>query len=282
MKVTALIENTKLEGRDDLTAEHGLALHIQYQGGQILFDTGATGEFVHNAEVLGVDLRGVERVVLSHHHFDHGGGLRRFMEVNAEAPVYLKRNEAGMCYFRLFGIVSRYIGLDLGLLQEQAGRLVVVDEFTEIAPGVFIITEIGRPYPLPKGNRYLFVKGEQGYELDLFEHELVLVVQEDDGLAVFTGGSHRGILNMVDTVAKRFAGRPIKAVFGGFHLIGLPLFNSMAGSRKEVAAIGRKMLTYPVEKVYTGHCTGAKAYRVLKEAMGEHLEYLPTGRSVEV
>jgi len=42
------------------------------------------------------------------------------------------------------------------------------------------------------------------------------------------------------------------------------------------------MLRYPIEKVFTGHCTGAKAYRVLKGVLGEKLEYLPTGSSVEI
>jgi 7,8-dihydropterin-6-yl-methyl-4-(beta-D-ribofuranosyl)aminobenzene 5'-phosphate synthase len=101
-------------------------------------------------------------------------------------------------------------------------------------------------------------------------------------LVVFTGCSHRGILNMVDAVTEQFEGIPIKAVFGGFHLVSIPILNLMAGSKAEVEEIGREMLRYPIAQTYTGHCTGAKAYRVLKGVMGDKLAYVPTGSSVTV
>jgi len=283
MKVTALVENTVLENRQDLNPEWGLSLHIQHDGRQILFDTGATEVYGHNAERLGVDLREVDMAVISHHHYDHAGGLAHFLETNSKAKVYLRRNEAGDPYFRaFFGIINRYVGLDKGLLQKYADRFEFVDEFAEIWPGVFFLTEIGNRYPLPKGNQHLFVEEGGTRRLDQFEHELVMAVREKEGLVVLTGCSHRGILNMVDAVSSHFQGSPIKAVFGGFHLIGLPKLNTMAGSKREVEGIGEEMLKYPIKKVYTGHCTGPKAYRVLKDVMGDKLEYLPTGGGVEV
>jgi 7,8-dihydropterin-6-yl-methyl-4-(beta-D-ribofuranosyl)aminobenzene 5'-phosphate synthase len=283
MKVTALVENTRLDSRQDLRAEWGLSLHIQHDGAQILFDTGATEAYGHNAERLGVDLREVDMVVISHHHYDHGGGLAYFLKKNSKAKVYLRRNEAGDPYYRaFFGIINRYVGLDKGLLRKHADRFEFVDEFTEIWPDLFFLTEIGNQHPLPKGNRHLFVEEGGTRRLDPFEHELVMVVREKAGLVVLTGCSHRGILNMVDAVSSQFQGIPIKAVFGGFHLIGLPKLNTMAGSNREVEGIGEEMLKYPIEKVYTGHCTGPKAYRVLKGVMGDKLEYLPTGGGVEV
>ena len=147
-------------------------------------------------------------------------------------------------------------------------------------PGVFILTDFGKRYPLPKGNRRLFVERAGVRSLDNFEHELVMVVKEETGLVVFTGCAHSGILNMIDTVVRRFPGVAIKAVLGGFHLVGIPILNTMAGSRQEVANIGREMLKYPIGSVYTGHCTGMKAYRILKRVMGESLQHLPTGSEV--
>ena len=282
MKVTVLIENTRLADRDDLRAENGLSLYIQRDGMQILFDTGVTEAFGRNAERLGIDIQEVDMAVVSHHHFDHGGGLAYFLETNQKAKVYLRRWDGGDCYFRAFGIINKFVGLDRTLFQKHAGRFVFVDAFTEIAPDVFILVEIGNRYPQPKGNRYLFVRDGDAYRLDSFEHELVMVVREKEGLVVFTGCSHRGILNMVAAASGQFDGLSIKAVFGGFHLIGLPILNRMAGSKGEVESIGKEMLKYPIEKAYTGHCTGARAYRVLKEVMGEKLAYLSTGSHVEV
>ncbi len=283
MKVTVLVENTRLEDRTDLDAEHGLSLHIERQGQQILFDTGASDAFRRNAERLGVDLAAVDLAVLSHHHYDHGGGLAQFLEINTQAKVYLRSHDVTDSYFwALGGLVKRPLGLDRTLFETYADRFEFVDRPTEIAPDVFILTEIGERYPLPKGNRYLFVEKEGARHLDSFDHELVMVLRQEDGLVIFTSCSHRGILNMVDAVTEQFEGIPIKAVFGGFHLVSIPILNLMAGSKAEVEEIGREMLRYPIAQTYTGHCTGAKAYRVLKGVMGDKLAYVPTGSSVTV
>jgi len=280
MRIVTLVENTRAEGREDLAPEHGLSLYIERDDQRILFDTGATQAFFQNAERLDVDIAGVDAAVISHHHFDHGGGLPYFLEANHEARVYLCKCEEGDYTFRGFGIMQKHIGLDTELFQKHPDRFEFVEGFTEILPGVFILTDIGKRYPLPKGNRRLFVERAGVRSLDSFDHELVMAVKEETGLVVFTGCAHSGILNMIDTVVRRFPGVPIKAVLGGFHLVGIPVLNTMAGSRREVADIGREMLKYPMDSVYTGHCTGMKAYRILKRVMGERLQYLPTGSTV--
>lgn len=282
MNVTVLAENTRLAGRDDLRAENGLSLYIQRDEMCILFDTGMTEAFARNAERLGIDIQEVDLAVLSHHHFDHGGGLAHFLETNQKAEVYLRRWGAEDRCFRALGIINKPVGLDRMLFRKHADRFTFVDTFTAIAPDVFILVEIGNPYPQPKGNRYLFVRNGDAYRLDSFDHELVMAIREQEGLAVFTGCSHRGILNMLAAVSEQFDAFPIKAVFGGFHLIDLPVLNRMAGSKRDVENIGKEMLQYPIEKAYTGHCTGTRAYRVLRAVMGEKLVYLSTGSHVEV
>jgi 7,8-dihydropterin-6-yl-methyl-4-(beta-D-ribofuranosyl)aminobenzene 5'-phosphate synthase len=282
MRVTTLIENDRVEGREDLTAEFGLSLHIQRGDLQILFDTGASGAFADNAGRLGIDLKQVSVAVLSHHHFDHGGGLRRFLAGNERARVHLRASGWAPRYFRTLVVVKRPIGLDPSLFDRYAHRFEFVTESLEIAPGVFLLTDIGAQHPRPQGNRHLFVERNGELEPDPFEHELVLVVLEDDGMVVFTGCSHHGILNMMEAARSRFPGLSIKAVFGGFHLIGVPFFDSMAAPREEVEAIGRKILDLTEGPVFTGHCTGRKAYGVLAGVMGSSLRPFSTGTSVEV
>jgi len=99
---------------------------------------------------------------------------------------------------------------------------------------------------------------------------------------VFTGCSHNGILNMVDTVASAFVGTPIKAVIGGFHCIAIPPIPIMAESKRHVQGLARVMLDYPVEVIYTGHCTGTKAFRILQSEMGERIVDIVTGSCFEV
>ena len=211
MKVTVLVENTRLEERSDLHAEHGLSLHIGRPGQQILFDTGASDAFYRNAERLGIDLGAVDLAVLSHHHYDHGGGLARFLETNIRAKVYLRSNDATGLYGRpLGGLIKRSIGLDRTLFETYVDRFEFVDRPTEIAPSVFILTEIGQPYPLPKANRILFAEKEGTMSPDSFDHELILVLREEDGLVVFTSCSHRGIFNMVTPSPSSSPGSPSK------------------------------------------------------------------------
>ena len=282
MIITTLVENTKSSDRSDLIPEEGLSLYVRLGDRSILFDTGVKDAIGHNAARLGVDLPSVNLAVISHHHFDHGGGLPLFLKENSSAPVYLKGRRNEEYYLRLLGIFKKYVGLDDRLFVEHADRFAFVDEFTEISPGVFIITEIEKSYPQPKGNRLLFSKQGKSWRLDPFEHELIFVIQEEDGLVVITGCSHRGILNMIQTVTKKFPGIPVKATIGGFHQILLPVFDTMAASRSEVEELGESLLQYPIEKIYTGHCTGQKAYRILKQVMGDRLHSLHTGSVIEI
>ena len=90
MRFRFLMEN-KTDGPGCI-AEHGLSIYIETQGRRILFDTGASGLFVQNAEKLGVDLGRVDDVVISHGHYDHTGGVPAFCDCNKTAPIYIHKN----------------------------------------------------------------------------------------------------------------------------------------------------------------------------------------------
>lgn len=282
MKITTLIENRESTTKPGLTSEWGLSLHIAFNNHSILFDTGASGAFVDNAEHLSVRVDSVDVAVLSHHHFDHGGGLERFFELNSTAKVYLADAPDGECYIKIMGFLKKYIGLDRAIMDDHRERFEIVGKPNEILPGVFIFPKIIDTHPKPRGNKQLHVKTEGKLSPDDFSHEIVMAVKENEKLVIFTGCSHNGILNMIDTVAKEFAGVPIKAVIGGFHLVASPPFNFMAGKRKDVENIGKSVLNYPVEMTYTGHCTGKKAFNVLKSVMGDRIKDMQTGSSFDI
>ena len=282
MKITTLIENRPHENNPDLKAEWGLSLHIEFNGRNILFDTGSSGSFAENAERLSIDVSAVDIAVLSHHHFDHGGGLKRFFELNQKADVYLGEAKDGVCFCKVFGFMKKNIGLDYGIIKANADRFKTVKELMEILPDVFLFPKINSNHPKPRGNKRLYVKKASSFTLDNFSHEIVMAIKEDGKLVVFTGCSHNGILNMIDTVAKEFKGIPIKTVIGGFHLVSTPPFNFMAGNRSEVEEIAKAVLNYPVEMTYTGHCTGTKAFSVLKDVMGDRIADIQTGSSFEI
>jgi len=282
MKITTLIENRPGKTDSRLVGEWGLSLHIAFNGHNILFDTGASGAFAKNAEHLSVNVASIGTAVLSHYHFDHGGGLGRFFELNSGAKVYLGETPNGDCFAKVFGFVKKYIGLEKALAMDFSDRFETVREPVEILPDVYLLPRILCSHPKPAGNKSLFLKRDDAMVPDDFAHEIIMAIKEDGKLIVFTGCSHNGVLNMVDTVAEAFKGVPIKAVIGGFHLLAMPPFNFMAGSKCEVQELAKSVLDYPVEMTYTGHCTGANAFGVLKSVMGDRIIDIQTGSCFEV
>jgi 7,8-dihydropterin-6-yl-methyl-4-(beta-D-ribofuranosyl)aminobenzene 5'-phosphate synthase len=280
MRITALIENRPSATDRQLISEWGLSLHIDFNGRSILFDTGLTGAFMKNAECLSVDVSSVETAILSHHHFDHGGGLGQFLAANRNAKVHLGKAPAGECFIKIFGLAKKYVGLEKTIMSDFRDRFETITRTREILPDVFIVPHILAAHPKP--GRHLYVARDGRLVPDDFTHEIIPAIKEKGKLVVFTGCSHNGILNMVDTVAKEFRGMPIKAVIGGFHLVSSPPFNFMAGSRQEVEELATGILDYQVEETYTGHCTGTKAFGVLKGVMGNRLKDLRTGSAVDI
>ncbi len=128
MKITTLLENTS--ARPELSAEHGLSLYIETAEHRILFDMGQTALFSHNASVLGIDLAAVDIAILSHGHYDHGGGLARFLTLNHTAPIYVNRH----AFEPHYNGTEKYIGLDTALAAHR--QLVFTDDTTVLADGL--------------------------------------------------------------------------------------------------------------------------------------------------
>jgi 7,8-dihydropterin-6-yl-methyl-4-(beta-D-ribofuranosyl)aminobenzene 5'-phosphate synthase len=86
MLIKALVENTTIT--DDLGCEHGLSLYIETAKHIILFDVGASELFFQNAKKLGVNIADVDFLVISHGHYDHGGGLKAFLRENEKSRSF--------------------------------------------------------------------------------------------------------------------------------------------------------------------------------------------------
>ena len=186
MKITALTENTSQCG---LPVEHGLSLYIQTDTHTILFDTGQTDLFARNARTLGLDLRAVDLAVLSHGHYDHGGGLQAFLSINQTAPVYLHR-----LAFEPHYNGERYNGLDPALLQSD--RLIFTEGVTEIAPGL-TLDDCNRREKICDFGSFGLDKLVNGRRLpDDFLHEQYLLIEEQGKRVLISGCSHKGIVNI--------------------------------------------------------------------------------------
>ena len=139
MKITVLTENTCPSGK--YGSEHGLSLYIETQNKKILFDMGQTDIFAQNAKQLSVDLSLVDIAILSHGHYDHGGGLKAFCQLNDTAKICLRKGSFGD-YVALEEDGSlRYIGLD-PTLQAYADRLVFTEERAQLDEELLIFSDV--------------------------------------------------------------------------------------------------------------------------------------------
>lgn len=277
MKVTAVIENTS---KGDLLNEHGLCVHISYKGKNYLLDTGASDLFIKNAKKLNINLEDIDTGILSHAHVDHSGGYKAFFECNQKAKVYLRKEAKEEYYIKKLWI-KKYIGIPLDILTEYPKRFIYVTENHQIEEGVSLIAHTTKGLEKRGKAMNMYRKVHRKYQLDDFSHEQNLVFETEKGLVVLNSCSHGGIENIIREVKETYENQEILAVIGGVHLMGLLGPSTMRLKEEEVRKLGKELLASGVKNIYTCHCTGDKAFALLKEELGERLHYLHTGDSVE-
>ena len=254
MRITALTENTA--ANETIGAEHGLSLYIETAKQRILFDMGQSDLFLRNAKTLGIDLTQVDTAVISHGHYDHGGGLADFLQINASAPVYVSRYA--------FEEHRNKTGKDIGLSPalQDCKRLIFTDEVCEIAAGVTLYScnTKKHAHPTDDGGMTALDKTED------FRHEQYLLLEENGKRVLISGCSHKGILN-VETWFQP------DVLVGGFHLSNLPC-------DAHLTAIAEQLAAYDTDYI-TCHCTGMEQYRWMRSTL-PRLKYLAAWEWIEI
>jgi 7,8-dihydropterin-6-yl-methyl-4-(beta-D-ribofuranosyl)aminobenzene 5'-phosphate synthase len=249
MKLTVLSDAKAMTG---FQPEHGLSFLIESGQMKLLFDTGASKAFMMNAIQLGLDPDGVDMVVLSHGHFDHGDGL-----------PYLKHNTL-LCHPGCF--VRRYrrrgngnIGISLNEEEiRQRFDLKTSREPLQISENLFFLGEVPRINDFESGETPYILDGG---EPDFIRDDSALACVAGEELVVVSGCAHSGICNTIAHARKVTGKDKVEAVIGGFHLR-----NADSRTRKTIACI-REM---DVRQVYPSHCTAEPALGMFHEAFGHN------------
>lgn len=289
VKIVTLMENRS--GTGTVKAEHGLSFWIQVHGRSVIFDTGKSGDFLYNASLLSVDLASAELLAVSHGHYDHGGGVRSLYEgTSFRGPLW-----TGPGFFDKKwsdeAPAPRYIGVDFdevslrdwavehsvvgsppddrGIGTQVIGTPGIGTVVKELLPGLYALSGFPRLHPHERPNPRFVVDRPSGRQEDDFRDELCLVADLPQGLAVFLGCSHPGIMNMLDAVRQTFQ-RPLYAVFGGSHLAD--------ADAPRLKATVEYLESQRIPLVALGHCTGTVAESELEKRLPSFRPLLGGGR----
>lgn len=264
MKVVTLCEN-RLEPAIGLKGSHGLSLYIEHKNYKLLYDTGQDEVFLANAKRLGIDLKASEKVIISHGHFDHAGGLL-LLEDTIDFNKVVIAKEAFTERLRL----NKGKYMDIGV----SNRLAHVKHIgTSIKKSFKLTEDIWCLSNVPVSEQYvgmekgLFTKDACGsLQEDTFEDELNLVVKTSKGLVVISGCSHRGIINILEEAQRVTQMNKIHTFIGGMHLT--------FSSKKDILDTINEIKKFEIKRFIVGHCTGLEAIILMKEQLPKSTEII--------
>jgi len=280
IRITTVSENTAT--RLGVLAEWGLSILIQVDDYGILLDAGQGVSAAYNATVLGMDLSRVERIVLSHGHLDHTGGLlhilrlvRKQIEVIAHPDIWAAK------YALRPGRKEEYIGVpfpreaaessgaSFNLTKEPvwisenivtSGEIPMLTEYETIDP-IICVKE-----PCPERS--------EGTELkpDPLRDDQAVFIKSERGLIVVLGCAHRGVINTLRYAQKLTGVEPIYAVIGGIHLV--------TASSERISLTIADLKKLGIQRLGVSHCTGLPASAILAREFGESFFFNNAGTRV--
>ena len=273
-RITVLCENSV--GRISGTlGEHGFSVLVEGGDGQeILFDTGQGATLLHNANRMNKNLSHVSKVVISHGHYDHAGGLLPLLKDTGPKQVY---GHPQIFSYR-YRLKDTGESIDIGIpysqldLEAAGATFDLSTEFRQIAPGIYLTGEVPRLTSFEEGDRGLFTDNNKS--VDTAPDDQSMVLDTEKGLVVILGCCHSGLINTLDHIQRCMGRSDIFAVIGGTHL-GFCGQNQLDRTVSEISKRGIKRLA-------VSHCTGFLASSRLFAKMPKEFQLAMVGYGMEV
>ena len=272
MRITTLVENTVT--KPGLLAEHGLSILLETEEETILFDTGQKYALVHNATKMGIDLSNVDKIVLSHGHSDHTGGLEDTLRTTGKAHLYGHPNilddkySRGKCEQRSIGMPYTKESLEL-----MGADLHLSKQPVQISHNIQTTGEIRRQSGFETIHDRLCVMRDGMLVKDDLLDDLSLIITGQEGVAVIFGCGHSGVINTLAHVQQLTDNAPISMLMGGIHLID--------ATTDRIDRTIQELKQFEIGKLALCHCTGMLAMIKLHEAFGSKLVFNNVGAQIE-
>jgi 7,8-dihydropterin-6-yl-methyl-4-(beta-D-ribofuranosyl)aminobenzene 5'-phosphate synthase len=256
--LTVLVDNTTLTDHGFM-GEAGLSFFIETAEKKILFDTGLSGLFLTNAHKMGISLRDLDFLVLSHGHRDHTGGLAMLARhLSAAMPDGMHpRVPELIAHPRCFWPKEKD--------GRKNGSPMSEDEVKKQFPTrlstkpVWITDDLIFLGEIPR--RFAFEQGETGMrtichpggsiEPDHLLDDTALAFRSAEGLVIITGCSHAGICNIIEYAREACGEGRVVDIIGGFHLL--------TPDHLRIKKTGEYLEDLHLKALHACHCTSLMA-----------------------
>lgn len=258
LKITILVDNHAQEG---LASEHGFSALIEVDDQRILFDTGQHEVLFTNAKALGIDLSNLDRLILSHGHYDHTGETAKILQLNPTCHLYL-HPEAMLPRFSIREGIPKSIAITAknqqAILNHPINQIHWISTVTKITESLSLTGTIPKNTTF-ENNSGPFFLDEKGNKSDPINDDQSIWFETPEGLVILTGCCHSGIINTIDHIIQSTGITKIRSIIGGLHL--------RSASKEKQDQTVQALKTNDIKALVPCHCTGDETTIYLKNEL---------------
>ena len=248
------------ENRDncEFKGEGGLCVLVDAFGNKFLLDTGYSNLFVHNAELLNIDLSSIETVVLTHGHSDHTNGVPYLASGRT-----IIMHPAG---FKARWSIRKkeYAGFPMSFEELSAKhKVIATKEPYKICDNAYFLGEIPMKVSFEQNGNFSTTLDAELTQKDYTEDDSGVAITTSQGLFVMTGCGHRGICNTIERAKAVTGHSKVWGVFGGFHLRNLEKQKELIDHTIEYFKASE------IKTLYLGHCVTDEVIEYFEKNMLE-------------